>query len=235
LPRRHWVPTRFSDSRASPAGHLRERHPAEQIAGGLHRRPVPGDEQIEQHPRAANPSLAWTSAASGEIACRTYGATSGSSQGSTSRRQSAPHRRQSAPRRRQEPAGPLQVGRSNLARARPGVETSVHRGPNLDRRLVVGRKPRGGHHRKPSLRSDGGDARVTERHPSRTLHAASHAASVTEAGISAWPTQWAIPGRVGHRLRRGQGHLESRITGREGNVRASSEKPAATNIAIVPV
>jgi hypothetical protein len=49
--------------------------------------------------------------------------------------------------------------------------------------------------------------------------------------LVAHPCLFASPSRLGMAA----GHTKIRITGRVGNVRATSQKPAATNIAMVPV
>ncbi len=47
--------------------------------------------------------------------------------------------------------------------------------------------------------------------------------------------RWAMPRLGDPALSMAASHIRSCITGRVGNVRATSEKPAATNIAMVPV
>jgi len=52
--------------------------------------------------------------------------------------------------------------------------------------------------------------------------------------VPAAPPPWAMPRLVDAALSVAARHIKSRITGRVGNVRATSEKPAARNIAMVP-
>ena len=59
--------------------------------------------------------------------------------------------------------------------------------------------------------------------------------SVTATAANDWPPPVGDAQAVRLALSMAASHIRSCITGRVGNVRATSEKPAATNIAMVPV